>query len=340
MKIRDIWRVPPQEGREIGIEIEMEGANLQPPLLSYWKMTHDGSLRGESVEYVLKFPAKRQFVSDRLEYLAKKLNKHGALLAPSDRCGVHVHLNVQEMEWKQLINLITLYYIVEDLLVHYCGEEREGNMFCLRARDAEYLLWGIVQGVTKGHFRDLQQNHVRYAALNLTALSKYGSVEFRTMRTPADIMEILPWVEMILQLKDASLGYVNPVEIITDFSMQGPKEFLAKLFPGHANKLKYKGYEVDLLEGVRRAQEVAYAPEPEPMKAKGTIVEGFYYDEVVQAPPNGDWGEEAFAGIVPRARRQGAGQVRVNPGWRMLNEPPPPPPIPEPFEDDPLEEAF
>lgn len=55
MNVIDFYGNKPQEG-SYGIEIEVEGVNLPAVANNVWTTTHDGSLRGESAEYVLKKP--------------------------------------------------------------------------------------------------------------------------------------------------------------------------------------------------------------------------------------------------------------------------------------------
>ena len=121
---------------EIGIEIEMEGQMLPHIGSNTWRSEADGSLRGESIEYVLKKPVAREQVAKVLTQLQDMLAKDGAVLEPSNRCGVHVHVNAQQYTFLQVMNIVVLYLMFEDILTKFCGQHREGNYFCLRARDA------------------------------------------------------------------------------------------------------------------------------------------------------------------------------------------------------------
>ena len=79
--------------REVGIEIEMEGRNLQPqfPQGCKWTIVGEGSLRGEAVEYVLKSPEMRKNVKTRLTELQELL--HDSTLRPTERASVHIHIS-------------------------------------------------------------------------------------------------------------------------------------------------------------------------------------------------------------------------------------------------------
>lgn len=99
----------PRKAGLLGVEVEVETLKGELPRihddLAAWNVTHDGSLRGESAEYVFKEP-----------------------LGP--RASVHVHVNVLEMTKQQLDNFLYSYLLLEDVLMSFCGEGREGNRFC------------------------------------------------------------------------------------------------------------------------------------------------------------------------------------------------------------------
>ena len=131
--------------KEGGIEIEMEGRNLQLHRPTYWRQDNDGSLRGESMEFVLRYPCERAKVSGMLGYLQTKLKEQEATLSPSPRCGVHVHINCQHMKIQQVFNFSYLYYIFEDILMEYCGELRKGNLFCMTLEDAGGIIPSLIE---------------------------------------------------------------------------------------------------------------------------------------------------------------------------------------------------
>lgn len=249
-----------QTNGEVGIEIEVEGRNLPHQLRYHWRVEGDGSLRGdESAEYVLKHPVPRDKVDKVLSYWKKVLGEAGSRIDNSERTSVHVHINVQEMTFTQITNFALLYMIMEEALVKFCGPTREGNLFCLRAKDAEYLVNQITNIIRTGNYRYLQSNDLRYASINFVALTKYGSLEFRAMRGTDDIELISNWVSILLKLKDIALKYKRPSDIVSNFSMMGGErwmqETLGDLFP----LVKCDDLDIILQDGVRCVQDIAYA---------------------------------------------------------------------------------
>lgn len=261
MTIRKIMRLPETQG-DVGVEIEVEGSNL-PRTGEHWIVTQDGSLRGESCEYVLSQPLSLPETKEALAYLAHRYEETGAEIADSPRCGVHIHVNCQELTIIQLYNFMTLYLILEDLLVRWCGEEREGNLFCLRAKDAEYLLFVLEQALEDKQFRRrFSSDELRYASMNVNALPRYGSLEFRAMRGTQDMSLIYNWAETLVRLREKAKEYPNPIEIIMQMSGDGYESFLqGSVGDDMASTLMElcPDWEMLLQDGVRRSQDIAYA---------------------------------------------------------------------------------
>ncbi len=262
MLIREQFGIAPKKqmpGRDIGIEVEMEGQPLpmDPPI--GWRMEADGSLRGQSCEFVLNKPVPRAEKKKYLTNLAKCLIEAGTKQVDSDRCGVHIHVNIQELTTSQAMNFVTLYLIFEDLMVHYCGDEREGNLFCLRACDADMMLQMLRICHLRESLNEMANDHFRYASVNIAAVAKYGSLEFRALKTPKNVMDIEEWIDLILAIKDHSMAFETPKQMVESFSKIGAEKFLKNCFGDLGRLITCKGYEKMILEGVRRVQDVAYA---------------------------------------------------------------------------------
>lgn len=248
-------------GKEVGIEVEMEGRGCDPRFMNpinLWKITEDGSLRGEACEFVLKGPASRKDVPKVLKTLSEYIKNNNITVNDSDRCGVHIHINVQDVTVQQCLNFILLYLVFENLLVKYCGEEREGNLFCLRAGDADMLLYQLNKCKTSENLQYLQSDQYRYASINISSLNKYGSLEFRPLKTPQDVLKIQTWVDMLLCVKDAAMAIEDSRDIVESFSKNGEYAFLNKVFGKYTDLLSFPDYKDMMIEGVRRVQDIAY----------------------------------------------------------------------------------
>jgi len=242
---------------EIGIEVELEGNNLPMDGFDGWRAERDGSLRGQAVELVMKNPAKRHLVKRHLKKFESMVAN--SIIEDTGRAGIHVHVNIQTMTEQQLVSFMTLYVIFENALVEWCGKGRVGNLFCLRASDAEVGL-RIIRAVAKrGDWFNLNTDKIRYSSMNAKAIATYGSLEFRAMRSTTNIQDIQQWVDMLLVLKDYAMEPLRtPQGIIESMSTMGVEHFFYDVYEeGKWPGLRFN-YE-DLVEGMRNAQTIAYA---------------------------------------------------------------------------------
>ena len=268
MKVKDIhFRGKDVDGGgEIGIEIEMEGENIpnyERVLMgtqNVWKGERDGSLRGQSVEFVLRRPVPRKDVNTALriakEYLEEKCN---AIMKPSSRTGVHVHINVRDLTLNQVFVFMITWFLVEEAMVAYCGETREGNLFCLRLKDAEALLDYAELAIRHEDLSILHTDEIRYSAMNTKSLLEYGSLEFRCLETPENILDIALWVELLLKIKDYSLKIKDPEVILQDISINGGEKFAKEIFGELLPLLPVKDWTELLYDSLRKIQPLVYA---------------------------------------------------------------------------------
>jgi len=289
MNVKDYFGPKAQAG-EVGIEIELEGKNFPLKFSKYWTSKTDGSLRGNNIEYILTKPLARTVYPKALKYLTDMQDKNGTVVKNTGNAGIHVHINVQEMSMVQVYNFICLYLMYEDLLMAFCGESREGNFFCLRAKDAEYLIKVLTDVAKQEYWEGIDAGgNVRYASINVGALRKFGSLEFRGMRSPIDNDTLILWTEVLLKLKDCAKKYKTPKDIIEGFSRDGQEYFTEKVFGKYAKKI-FRDYNwgEKLVEGMWRAQDIAYCRdwttipiEKVKPKKKKTPFAGYNFEEIV-----------------------------------------------------------
>lgn len=210
---------------DFGVEIEVEGAELVEVNDKYWNSVHDGSLRGESFEYVFKKPLIQKDSDKALESLKESLKN--STLKFSFRTSVHVHVNVQELEYKQLLNMIYTYLLIEEPLMTFCGKERKGNRFCLRLQDAEGILDTLIPMFrVMDYIGGIREDAIRYSAINLAALQKFGSLEFRAMQGNLDVKRISTWTKALFNLREFSKSIENPRNVLEIFNNNKPEDFL------------------------------------------------------------------------------------------------------------------
>ena len=253
---------------DLGVEVEVEGVDLPRPD-KYWITEHDGSLRGEAREYVLKKPMSAEGVAAALTYLDKCYIDEGTEVFESVRAGVHVHVNVQDLTVVQLYTFMTAYIILEDLLTKFCGEYREGNLFCLRVRDADYLLYMLERVAVNKEYNAFNTDMLRYAAMNVKSLSTYGSLEFRAMRGTRDLLVINSWANILMGIRDKAKEFESPKALVEWIKVNSMDLFL-ELFLGDylTEVVKSCDGKPDLLGGFSNAYHLATNPDWESYKTK------------------------------------------------------------------------
>ncbi|MBW1801305.1 MAG: amidoligase family protein [Deltaproteobacteria bacterium] len=283
MNILQIKDLKQMDG-EVGIEIEVEGENL-PAHVVGWNKVGDGSLRGESCEYVIKKPCLRNKVKLYTNRIAKAYKDAGTIINQSDRTSVHIHINIQDMSLTEVYSFIALFLILETPLVKFCGDDRENNLFCLRSSDAEGLLTILEKSASVKYLDCLNTTEVRYSAINVSAIFKYGSLEFRSMRGTDDVKLIQKWVRILLKLKDAARNYESPLEIIEDFSMKGINLWVDTILGNEVGVvLDYKGWQDVLFDNMRSVQSLAYSGDWAGLSGEPPIRHAFDLEEFVNNP--------------------------------------------------------
>lgn len=256
MNIRELLELKAVPG-DVGIEIEMEGDNFFPVGPTNWRAETDGSLRGHAMEYVMVHPVKVENVQAYLDKLLEAVTKANVSIKHSERAGVHVHVNVQELTTAQMVTMASIYYCLEEILVDFCGPNRVGNHFCLRLKDAEFPIFGLEEARITGNIYSLEQD-TRYASMNFLALFKYGTLEFRAMETTPDLSKISDWAKMLCAIRDYALK-TDIEEIPAQISGHSPIAWV-KMVLGEdlATLLIDDTTETKVMEGLRRIQTVIY----------------------------------------------------------------------------------
>lgn len=278
--IQSIFGVCPVTGK-VGLEVEVEGNGFPKTyedldedccdgseFIPYqWRYTHDGSLRGiDNAEYVLQKPLEFHEVGPAVDALWQMFADYGSKLDESNRTSVHVHLNVQDFRLNRLCAFAGLWFCVEDLLTKWCGDHRVGNMFCLRANDAPAIVSKLRKLVTKGDVRGISNDDgLHYAGFNTQALSKFGSIEIRTLRGATEPETIKTWVNILHRLYDLSETYqADPRQVCQTFSGQPWQDFLRNILGPYTDLVMQRSGMTEnevrqsVHQGVRIAQNICF----------------------------------------------------------------------------------
>lgn len=210
-----------------GLEFECENVKVALPAIDeagYWKQEKDDSLRGSSMEFVLREPLFGEDLTDALKWFCQWASENN--FESNYRTGMHVHIDVRNLEANQLVSLLVYYALFEPVLFKWVGDGREGSIFCMPFYKAEGAIEDVIKAFkTPTKMKDYAAKIDRYAGLNLNALSKYGSVEWRHLQTTFDYDRVLKWVNIAQSFKRyAKNRPLNPQELLAELSKLGAHE--------------------------------------------------------------------------------------------------------------------
>ena len=256
-----------------GVEIEVEGERLCAPTRG-WRCTQDGSLRGrypdQACEYVFEKPETLSTSVCMIHQLASEMKNTGSNLNFSFRTSTHVHVNVQHLTYPQFLTFLYTSVLLENVLMNFCGEERVNNRFCLRVQDAEFYVEHLkkIFSSTDEAFR-IVEDVLRYSAINIGSVPKYGSVEFRGMRGTLDKDVLIPWLKTLYAIREFAVNQNSPHNVHDLFVKSSPEQFVREIVGDELfNIINYPGLKNDVRKSFSLSIELAYAFKPENFQEK------------------------------------------------------------------------
>ena len=207
----------------IGIEIEVENIDEDLECESnlgqyFWHIKADGSLRDCGKEFV-SVPLEVGAIPYALQHLNHVFTAYEVEPNFTNRCSIHIHVNVLDMTITELLVFILLYFIYEKHFFTVAGTKRESNIFCVPLNESDsinYIL-GNLKYISKNDYASyletLCSNWRKYNALNLACIygnsvvHGYGTVEFRHLYDTLDNKILSNWIKSICYLKQFSKQY-------------------------------------------------------------------------------------------------------------------------------------
>jgi hypothetical protein len=237
-------------------EIETEGRHL--PFFEsgkYWRTIEEGSLRNGGREHIFKEPI------DKSELDAAFREWDDATVfsefVDSIRTSVHLHYNVKDLPIINVYSVLAAYWLVENILVKLNGESRVGNLFCLRVQDAEYTCQSILTDIKKGqYFYETAHDGLRYSALNLAALRKFGSLEFRFLKGYHESNVIKQWMLELHKFVTVAASMPHPQVVLKLARSQTPEAILSNFFSPEFVKYIYTALPRSMVKGMLQDNEV------------------------------------------------------------------------------------
>lgn len=199
----------------------------------HWYIVRDNSLRNGS-EFIFNNPKKGKDIIEALDNMSLFFNTYNSeinKLKVSDRCSIHVHLDIRDINEERLNRFLICYILVERLLFRYVNPARLKNNYCRPIVDStfKFVLADLLDKSNYSTVLQIIRNTCdKYSALNLLPMATFGSVEFRHHQGTYDMKELLDWINIIISIKLMSQYQLDELEYF--ILSKGYGDFLKKFF--------------------------------------------------------------------------------------------------------------
>lgn len=192
----------------IGIEHEFERYAGRGDIPADWRAESDGSLRNNGIEFILREPLAGSDLQRAVQAFDAYYQQSGMEI--NERTSTHVHIDVRNMSVEQYRNFIFTYLLLEDVLFGLCHAARIGNPYCSPLSHSENMRSTFIS-MLDGHLSgDMFGESLRYGAISLNASRTLGSLEFRMRETVGSSAELVPWINIIMDMRNFAAGQCSP----------------------------------------------------------------------------------------------------------------------------------
>jgi hypothetical protein len=236
----------------LGAEIEVENCvkfydQDSEPKAGYWTHKADHSLRNNGREFVFAEPLYGADAVDAIDFICQKAYEYNWKV--SVLTGIHTHVDVREMEMNPFRNLCVVYSLTEPLIYNWVGDGRSRNIFCMPWYMAEGDLETISEVLKQKYSKEMSCAYIsklnKYSGLNFGSLTKFGTVEFRMLRTTFNKNRIIDWFNILLSLKKYAMSNAEVAsdKLYNEARQKGAFQFACDVFGKDlVSKMWYPGY--------------------------------------------------------------------------------------------------
>lgn len=236
----------------VGIEIEVEKVKAFNDPFLVWIYKADGSLRNNGLEWI-SYPIKGDCISAALLEFYSLLTKTHHF---SPRTSLHFHFDVRHLNVDQLTSVVLTYLSVESLLYKFVGGDRDKSVFCVPLYQTDMV--NELVNYLRMKFREHRTGEYRYAGLNLDAVKKFGTIEFRHLGGTSDVSRIMTWINLLMCVYNYGLKN-NLKSLIEEISQLNTNSFyiayLNNVFGSHIVNLDLTDVKLDLEKGVKAVKQ-------------------------------------------------------------------------------------
>lgn len=292
------WTFPlPEQYVGVELEVDRDSSNADSTvfpddrLLGFtWQRKSDGSL-ASGYEYVLRSPLAGKPLADAVF----KLFSGETRVYRTYTGSTHIHLDMTDGVPVEVLKVLLLMtyafepylYAVGDITRQWCGY---ANRLVAAPSD---VLEAILGSDDLRNFNRAVEDAGRYYGLNLCALSKYGSVEFRYFPTAESPEELLYWINLCQKFKKAAVE-IGTVDKLLEMvkSKEGYNEMLDTYFGSDADGMRKECPYSRVRSLMQKALIIARTTGHEPSSYRMAVISNRFRNVLTkygyQAPPEPD----------------------------------------------------
>lgn len=183
--------------RKFGVELETSACAGYQDLSGKFKFgaEQDGSISG--VEFVSSILYGDDGLKEVTDFCKEAMRRNFAL---DVHCGMHIHLDVSDLNAKQLINVCAAYQLTYEVWACFLPNSRILNRFCV-ANDWTYKDFTFIN--TPDDFRENSYRSNRQQWFNIDAYNRHRTFEIRLHTATLSGKKITNWVKAHARFIDA-----------------------------------------------------------------------------------------------------------------------------------------
>lgn len=222
--------------RQVGIEIEVESHHVHDEMVrthlgntaAGWTLDlEEGSLRAGAYGWEIKHTR-----PIRMAHIHQSLNALYPIMTGSSgswRAAVHCHVDVSQIS-AGMDRVWALCYIYDDVLFELFSPERRESNFCVpvgnNVAEAQQQMTYF-----KTDPRCIHENYGKYRSINLTSINKFGSIEFRHMKTPTTDLTVSSVKQALYKIVDFATVTSNIISVA--YSSPSTESMIERVLSGN-----------------------------------------------------------------------------------------------------------
>lgn len=273
----------------MGVEIEVElGDNVSAPTqaMPMWSRKNDGSLRN-GYEYVMTEPRCGNDLATAINIIFEQSKFQRSMTGST-----HIHMDMMEEEVTPAIiqTMVFMIFVLEPAIFAIADPGREWCGYTNKLSSAPPVLISAIMNLGDGNLDDLVAlcrgdfGVGRYYGLNLMALNKFGSLEFRYFPTATSEQELADWINLVQSFKLAALSVGSVPELVSILTNHNKyTDFITNFFSQWADVFLKEVPEIAALQATHKALAIAstYNVDHEPYDA-GAILNNKAFKKFVK----------------------------------------------------------